>query len=642
MKTTLHTLFVLIGVGVCFSVAVLASGSRDPITILGNNDFTAENGVVAGSGTAKDPYVIAGWEIDVAGGSRYGVKVENTTAHFILRGLILRGATDPAGAAIHLGFVTAATIEGTTITNSINGIEIASSTNVALNNNVLVVSGQGLRVVGDSVDEYRHQIDTTNLVNDYSINYFYDKDGEVFSGIRSNNLYVVASRNVTIADNEIVNGDGIQLAFVENSQITNNRVYRESPVLTQHGISLTRCNGNTIANNELKNNSMAGILLWLSSENVIVRNSLLANDSGVILMASDNNLVNDNVVFANPTGIGISAGSTGNEVMRNIITHEKTKYGIAVEEAASNRLERNAILECETGIFLGPQGNNNYVLYNTIVGGDYALSITGSYNQIGQNLIAQTNRGILFPETYGRQKVRGNALHDNVFADNSHHIYLNLDSEGNRLYRNAFFGETRLNVSDHGNNNIWSVSGEGNFWEDYEGNDADGDGIGDDPVRVHPVGAEDSAPFISAGIARGGLGVLATLDETLLSLLLKNGEEVQIPVLIADEDIERFVGFRGFPVFLLADFPGILFDYGEEVTGGLAGTAFTMRTVSFPLDIAFFDGSGAFVGSEMMEANSEERYTVDGQFRFALELASGTLAERGIGAGTRLLLPEKD
>jgi len=641
MKRTLCTLFVLMCVGIYFSVGVLASGSRDPITILGNNDFTAENGVVAGSGTAEDPYVIAGWEIDVAGGARYGVKVENATAHFILRGLILRGATDPAGAAIHLGFVTAATIEGTTITNSINGIEIASSTNVTLSNNVLVVSGQGLRVVGDSVDEYRHQIDTTNLVNDYSINYFYDKDGEVFSGIRSNNLYVVASRNVTIAENEIVNGDGIQLAFVENSQITNNRVYRESPVLTQHGISLTRCNGNTITGNELKNNNMAGILLWLSSENVIVANSLLANDSGVILMASDNNLVNDNVVFANPTGIGISAGSTGNEVMRNIVTHQNTKYGIAVEEAASNRLERNAILECETGIFLGAQGNNNYVLYNTIVGGDYGLSITGSYNEIGQNLIAQTNRGMLFPETYGQQKVRGNAFHDNVFADNGHHVYLNLDSEGNGLYRNAFLGETRLNVSDHGRN-IWSVSGEGNFWEDYEGSDADGDGIGDDPVRVHPVGAEDTAPFISATIARGGLGVLATLEETFLSLVPKDGETVQIPVLIADEDIERFVGFRGFPVYLLEEVSGILFDYGEEVAGGLTGTAFTMRTVSFPLDIAFFDGSGAFVGSEMMEANSEERYTVDGQFRFALELASGTLAERGIGAGAQLLLSEEN
>ncbi len=641
MKRTISTLLVLIWAGLSFSVGVLAGGPHDPITILGNSDFTTENGVVAGSGTAEDPYLITGWEIDVPSDARYAVKIENTTAHVTLRGLILRGAMDTEGAAIHLGFVSAATIEDTTITNSINGIEISCSTDVTLRRNVLYVSGQGLRMTGDSAQEYRHQIDETNLLNDYSINYLYDMDGETMSGIRSNNLYVAASRNMTITENEIVDGDGIQLAFVEGSQVSNNKVYRQRPVLTEHGISLYRSNGNAISGNELKNNRQAGIRLWLSSQNDIVENQLLVNDYGVILAASDDNRVYENAFFANPTGIEISAGSTGNEVISNIITHQNTKYGIAVEEAASNRLERNAVLECETGILLGSQGNNNYVLYNTIVGGDYGLSITGSYNEIAQNLLAQTARGVLFPETFGKQKARGNAFHDNLFADNGNHIYLNLDSEGTRLYRNVFLGETTLLISDHGRN-IWSVSGEGNFWEDYEGSDEDGDGIGDVPVRVLPAGAEDTAPFISAAIARGGLGVLATLEETLLSLLPKDREAVHIPVLIADEDVERFVGFRGFPVFLLDQVPGILFDYGEEVAGGLTGTAFTMRTVNFPLDIAFFDGSGAFVGSEMMEANSEERYTVDGQFRFALELASGTVAERGIGAGTQLLLPEEN
>jgi hypothetical protein len=42
-----------------------ASGAHEPIMILGNADFTEENGVVSGSGSAADPYIIAGWEIDV-------------------------------------------------------------------------------------------------------------------------------------------------------------------------------------------------------------------------------------------------------------------------------------------------------------------------------------------------------------------------------------------------------------------------------------------------------------------------------------------------------------------------------------------------------------------------------------------------
>src|SRR4030042_1606621 len=38
---------------------------REPIFITSDTAFPAENGVVAGSGTADDPYVIAGWEISV-------------------------------------------------------------------------------------------------------------------------------------------------------------------------------------------------------------------------------------------------------------------------------------------------------------------------------------------------------------------------------------------------------------------------------------------------------------------------------------------------------------------------------------------------------------------------------------------------
>lgn len=639
-----RTFFLLIlGVLSIVSMAAVA-GSHDPITILGNGDFTAENGVISGSGTVEDPYLIAGWEIDVPSGVPYGVKVENASVSFILRGLVIRGAMEAQGAAIRLGFVSAATIEDCTIANSVNGIEISSSMDVTVRRNVLYVLGRGLRVIGESVKEYRHEIDDTNVLNDYPIYYIYGKDGETVSGIHSSNLTVAASRNMTITENEIVCGDGMQLAFVEDSLISGNTVHRLEPTLSEDGISLYRSTGNTVSDNLLKNNRRAGMHLWLSSGNTILRNQLLANDYGLIIAASDDNHVYDNVVAANPTGIEISAGSTGNEVARNIVYHENTKYGIAIEQAVGNRVEKNAIVQSETGILLSTQAYNNTILANTIVSGAYGMLIVGSNNEIAGNLIAQNSDGILFRPTFGKPVIRGNTFYKNVFTDSSHrHISFNDDSEGNRLYRNFFLGAVIANVRvyDPGRN-TWTVSGEGNFWEDYDGYDVDGDGFGDDPVLVLPAGVNDTAPLLSPIGAIGSLGVLSTLEETVFAVLTEGGDKVQIASLIADEGYERFVGFRGFPTLLREDFPGILFDYGEEVPGGVTGYGFTMETVNFPLDIAFFDGSGAFVGGTAMEANSTAQYTVNASFQYALELQSGSLSAWGIGAGSRLILPEPE
>ncbi len=642
--------FFLFLLGVLFIASIVAaSGSHDPITILGNGDFTAENGVISGSGTVEDPYLIAGWEIDVPNGTPYGIKVENASVSFILRGLVIRGAMEAQGAAIRLGFVSAATIEDCmigTIANSVNGIEISSSTDVTVRRNVLYVLGRGLRVIGESAQEYRHEIDETNILNDYPIYYIYGKDGETVSGIHSSNLTVAASRNMTITKNEIVCGDGMQLAFVEDSLISRNTVHRLEPTLSEHGISLYRSTGNTVSDNMLKNNRRAGMHLWLSSGNSILNNQLLANDYGLIIAASDDNRVYDNVVAANPTGIEISAGSTGNEVAMNIVHHENTKYGIAIEQAVGNRVEKNAIVQSEIGILLSTQAYNNTILANTIVGGAYGMLIVGSNNEIARNLIAQNSDGVLFRPTFGKPVIRGNTFYNNVFTDNSHrHISFNDDSEGNRLYRNFFLGAVISNVRvyDPGRN-TWTVSGEGNFWEDYDGCDADGDGFGDDPVLVLPAGVNDTAPLLSPTGAISGLGVLSTLEERVLAVLTEGGDKVQIAALIADEGYERFVGFRGFPALLIEDFPGILFDYGEEVQGGPGPTdkAFTMEKVPFPLDIAFFDGSGAFVGSTTMEADSSDRYTVNSLFQYALELQSGSLSAWGIGADSRLLLPTGD
>ena len=64
-------------------------GAHARILIDGNSQFTPGNGVVSGSGSAADPYIIANWEIDASAGD--GIKVANTDAHFVIRNCAISG-----------------------------------------------------------------------------------------------------------------------------------------------------------------------------------------------------------------------------------------------------------------------------------------------------------------------------------------------------------------------------------------------------------------------------------------------------------------------------------------------------------------------------------------------------------------------
>src|SRR5256886_15729728 len=61
----------------------VASQSHSSILIVGNAEFPPGNGVTGGTGTASDPYVIQGWNINMCWQCPYyGIEVANTTAYF--------------------------------------------------------------------------------------------------------------------------------------------------------------------------------------------------------------------------------------------------------------------------------------------------------------------------------------------------------------------------------------------------------------------------------------------------------------------------------------------------------------------------------------------------------------------------------
>ncbi len=629
-----RSLVFLLMVGVALAVSVVAlGGSRGAISILGDAEFTAENGVVSGTGTESDPYVITGWEIS-AEGAKYAVKVENVTAHFVLRGLIVQSAVAADGAAIRIAFSSSGRIDQCAISNSMNGIEIISSREIAVTSCVLYVNGIGLRVIGEQAVEYHHDIDRSNTVNNRPILYVYGADGATIESEAAAHITVADSRNVVISGNDVMNGDGIHLAFVTDSVVSRNAAYRTTPVLTEHGIFLFQSDRNTLEGNSLRNNRLAGIQLTSSSDNHVLDNQSLANDTGIRLIAADGNTVSGNIVYANPNGIVVSGGSDRNEFSGNILYHKNTRQGITLELASANRIVRNGLSDCEIGISVSAQATGNEIVANTIVSGGYGIALSGSENRIEGNLIAQQSRGLLFPEAYGRSTAAGNDVVNNVFTDNGNHAYVNLDSKVNRFARNVFLGVSVASVLDYGTGNVWTIDGVGNFWQGTPVIDADGNGIGESAMTVYPSTAQDTAPLASVDAAAAGFGVAGAMGADTVTIVRADGSSVDVPVRVAVDDVDRWTGFRGFPGAYVEAFSGILFGFETE-----AERRFTMATVLFDLEIAFFAGDGTFVGAVRMTANSSDLYAPSAPFQYALELPVGSIERLRIAAGSTLVVP---
>ena len=145
-----------------------------------------------------------------------------------------------------------------------------------------------------------------------------------------------------------------------------------------------------------------------------------------------NSIIRNCEVFGNGYGFSVAWGSgtliTNNEV------HDNEEYGIWFDSMSNSIIENNLVYSNGIGTGVG------YV---------------GSYNTI----------------------------RNNVIRDNDLGIYMNNPTvSGNKIYHNDVI-ENGRQACDQGTNNIWDdgyPSG-GNYWSDYTGVDATGDGIGDTP-----------------------------------------------------------------------------------------------------------------------------------------------------------------
>jgi len=228
---------------------------------------------------------------------------------------------------------------------------------------------------------------------------------------------------------------GIDMAEVSRSEINGN--YIESKPFTLglrgDGIRLWYSNDNHLSHNHLYKSR--DFVVWYSHGNLIEKNRGEYGRYSLHFMYTGKNFVKDNVYKHNSVGIFFMYSrdtvATGNLIQNSLGT---TGLGIGMKDATNFTIKDNTIIYCARGLYV-----------------DRSPFEPNATNLIEGNRIIYNSEGIRF-----------------------HSLSLH-----NRFIDNIFKGNIENVVNDSYNTKITENYFDGNYWDDYEGFDKDGDGIGD-------------------------------------------------------------------------------------------------------------------------------------------------------------------
>jgi len=288
-----------------------------------------------------------------------------------------------------------------------------------------------------------------------------------------------------ISNNEVTNNSfGMQIKDFLNTDVSGNKITSNT-----YGLGLGLGSGSIARNNVMDNNTYGFRAFNVQRErgldtpivNVDVDDSNTVNGKPIIYWVNQHGKTVPAgvcyVALIDCTGItvknldlggnleGVFLGSTTNSTITNNRL-SKCLFGVNLDASSNNTISGNIITGNENGIHLRWSSLNNLIQGNDIT----ANTATGVYmadsseNKIIGNNIANSDRGI-YTEYCGT-----NIVHHNNFVNNT--------KQWDDIGFTPWPIPLPISIS------VWDDGQEGNYWSDYNGTDADGDGIGDTPYIV--------------------------------------------------------------------------------------------------------------------------------------------------------------
>ena len=403
-------------------------------------------------------------------------------------------------------------ISGNTVSNNNDGISLNHSNNNKISNNICsnnevdidlsysnnnklrgnAMREKGISIYGDSLSDYTHEIDKSNTVNGMPVYYWKDVEGgRIPDG--AGQVILVNCENV-IVKNQTMNDASIIIAFSSHCTI--------SHINGCLGIGLIYSSNNTVSDNNCTNGSF-GIGLIYSSNNTVSNNNIRSN-------FKDNE--NCDIILLD---------STDNKILNNNCSGKY--FGIGLLDSPNNKLAGNTLHE--NGIVIGGDSLSDYIhdidVSNTVNGRPvyYWKDVNGGKIPVGagQVILANCTDLIVENQTLGNTSVGMEVafsshitIRNNIYSNNLGGLFL-IFSNSNNIYLNNFVNNTEYQdqASSSDSSNTWNPPASitytyngktytdyvGNYWSDYRGTDADGNGIGDTPYDIDDD-EQDNYPLV--------------------------------------------------------------------------------------------------------------------------------------------------
>jgi nitrous oxide reductase family maturation protein NosD len=268
----------------------------------------------------------------------------------------------------------------------------------------------------------------------------------------------------TVEDNRIEDVlFGVMARTSPRARILRNGVVGKDLPLPRRGdgIRVQDASGSIVEGNTLE--STRDLAIWQSNRCVVRANRVRGGRYGLHFMYCDDNVFEDNVFEDNHTG-GAIMYSRRLELRRNRFSGSRgpSAYGLLIKVGDDVLAEQNWFVDNSTGIFLE----------------DTPSSLRAGCT-IRNNVIGGNDTGVELQPSVARVLFQGNA-----FLANRRQVEVS--------------GRVREDQ------NRWSKDGRGNYWSDYVGFDADGDGVGDTPYRLEQFFEDLTERWPGAGLLRMG------------------------------------------------------------------------------------------------------------------------------------------